>query len=377
VITLNQKPPVGLVLQLGRGLKTTSISPLRELLAKTFEQEYQVHFLGNTGLENCDSIQCYAQNVKIPPDLKTIKTVFFVSVESLSATEDEISIMAIRIVDAATSGRSTSKLKPKESQDQAAHLRENDKTEAVVPDSTVFARLDGVVLSKDKSPSKSLQAFVVKVRDEVNRDHARAEIELLIEAPNLSVLLNGLVIGHSGPGHVLLKGLLAGGYEIQLSGEAIEPVQKRIEVASGQSRQLEIQIRERGYSPVKTILVAGGASTMLLGLGLSAWAIQAKQSAPEILCLRPSGAQNEPCGSGQDFLRFPSESPGTNPNRASIAIAPLGYSLALAGGTWLTASLIAKDEPEAQWLIFASGLAASALSYGLSMAFEGHTGFEK
>jgi len=341
LITLEQKPAIGLVLQLGTGLNATSISQVQDLAARAYKTSYEVRFLSVSGLEDCDSTQCYADKIKTEEGAKDLSAVFLISVEAISPKEDEVSIIGLRL-----------------------------------KDGKVFARLEGASFSKEEVLQTKLENFSKQTIDAVNQLHPRGQIALQIDRADLAVHLNGLLIGHSKVGVLNVEGLLAGNYEIQLMGDAIEPLSKSITLAAGQSRELALQTKSRSQSPLKTILMVSGSSAIVAGIGMTTWAMHQSESTSDVLCLKPKGADTSACGMGQEFLRFPGANSGTDPNGGSVRIAPLGYSLALAGGTWLAGSLIAPDEEPAQWLIVAAGVVASAVSYGLSVGLEGHTGFK-
>ncbi len=110
------------------------------------------------------------------------------------------------------------------------------------------------------------------------------------------------------------------------------------------------------------ILMASGAAFIIAG------AVDAANDDTRIACEGCSGARFKRLSTTYD-----PDDPTAPPAESGPLTIPLGYSLAITGASWTFGSLLTKED-KVPWIPLAVGLAAGALSYGLSEALRDDPG---
>lgn len=119
-------------------------------------------------------------------------------------------------------------------------------------------------------------------------------------------------------------------------------------------------------------IALGFAGVAVLGLGVGL-VVEGLTADPfyTLNCFGPGECSDSPT-----FLRFgyaqePVQDVFTvKPNGNGLMIAPLGYSLMLTGAIWLTGAIFGDPGDVPFWLSIPAGVAAFALSYGITAALE-------
>ncbi|MFO0725485.1 MAG: hypothetical protein U1E65_17000 [Myxococcota bacterium] len=189
-----------------------------------------------------------------------------------------------------------------------------------------------------------------------------------------------LLVDADGPVRVQLDGVDLGQGPTQLVLERVRIGIHRLEYvgASGaQTERVEVKLDERAraawihdvVAPARTAAppaaigrasLIGGSALVLGGVVLSVWAAAAHQPFRGALaCAAP------PCGEGARFATFADLTGSSGDPRQGLLVAPLGYSLALAGGTAAIGAWILDQSEDSWWTVLAA-LGLGALSYGVS-----------
>ena len=328
-------------MQLGEGLKTASITEVMSAISRGYERHFDVRFLDSAELKQCESSTCYARKLALLPDAQGVTHVLLVSMESFDPRQDEVSILGIDL-----------------------------KTSAP------FEKLESHVFATIELLESRMIEFSNEVIQVVDMAFPRGDIELTIDRAKLPLILDGQLIGHSNHHTVYIRDIFEGRHILSISAESIEPIRLEVIVSSDKIAKLNIKTVSRRGVTLKPVLFVSGIITSVLGLGLTSWALTQDEQASDILCLVAEGVDDSACGHGREFLSFGFGPTGGDPNPGILAIAPLGYSTALMGVTWLTASVLAPEDNYSQWIVASVGVLAGVLAYGLSVGLDGHTGFD-
>jgi hypothetical protein len=187
-----------------------------------------------------------------------------------------------------------------------------------------------------------------------------------------SVQLDGKVIGVADGRRVRISSVSPGSRTLAFERPGYARSTLNVNVAAAESANVELALlaeREK-QDLAHTIALWSGVGIATVGVTVLAFAIaRAASPTAEFVCIT-GGGSTPSCGS-PGFIKT-SQSFGVTEIRSSgVMIAPLGYSLALAGGTW-TAGTLLTDEDQLPWLAILLGVAAGAASYVLSAALEPH-----
>ena len=341
VITMNPKPPLGVVMQVGQSLKISSITELTDSTVNALSQQFATRILRPTGLEECESLACYGQRLRQLTGSESLTHVALVSIEAFDAQQDEVSILVLDI--------------------------QRGKT---------FANLEAHQFGTTTSLAEGVSNFALKLAPQVATLFPTGTIELSIDRSSVQVMLDGALIGQTDGRNLRIEKVPAGEHLLSFSGEKINPSQLRVNVRANELHQNKIETVLREQTSLKNVVLIGGVVSSLLGASLVAWSSHLESKQPEILCLAASMAENSACGTGDRFLRFGSDASSINPNDGSVAIAPLGYSLALAGTSLVGGGIWANDEDDLQLWVVSSGIVLGLITYGLSISQEGKSGFD-
>lgn len=189
------------------------------------------------------------------------------------------------------------------------------------------------------------------------------------------VLLDGRIVGTatpvgSGPrtnpaepANLLLQDVAPGSRQIaaQLDDQVIGPI--FIEVMPGQTVTVSLPVTAPGLDVFRTTTIAVASVTLVAGLGISI-AAGASPNAERLCPTSPCPDRYVSVGS-----LFSDPEPFGAPSDGVPAL-PLGLSLAVAGGTWLTGSLVDTRPSWWRWVWLGAGLVAGGLTYGLALAVE-------
>jgi hypothetical protein len=199
-------------------------------------------------------------------------------------------------------------------------------------------------------------------------------IELSFDRGDATVMIDGQVVGVARQGTTRVTELFAGDRKVRVEKPGFEPYESVVQVREGAAVPLVVELREERASPLGHWGgLAAGASMIIAGSALTIWGATGDVNV-ESICLVTSGAtdQNkaEVCGRGPLMLRFGYRPPGESNERASYGsgplIAPLGYSLVLAGGLTVLGALLWEEEEGFPWRSLLIGAGAGLLTYGVS-----------
>lgn len=185
------------------------------------------------------------------------------------------------------------------------------------------------------------------------------------ESPGLQVELEGLPVGFSADGPLVIDGVQEG--QRTVSVQAARGDGNVWSQAVAISRGAEVHIR-----PVLGLDEPGDANQVVfwsgigvgsLGLGILAYSLLASPKATELdVCVVCEGGSQGRFARTSDFWSETGSPSGP-------LVGPLGYSLFAAGGTASLASLLGPPEDFPWWALVA-GIAVGGLSYGVSEALD-------
>ncbi len=222
---------------------------------------------------------------------------------------------------------------------------------------------DAVLLSSGKvtlDDPGELQRFAVAFLENVARarleesKHWAVFGEVIARAPRpgLSISMNGTRLGVSAEGSTRIRDVRTGTQTFSLDELGLT---KQLAVRAGKVSDLEFD-PPREPSAIRTGTLWGGVALAAVGLTIEAIALAAGDSTTNLeLCRGTACDPDVPA-------RFDRAGP--------ILVAPLGYALFGAGGTFFAGALLSPEE-ETPWIAIAAGSAVGVLAYGLSAALEG------
>jgi hypothetical protein len=200
--------------------------------------------------------------------------------------------------------------------------------------------------------------------------HWDARGRLRLEAPpGLLVELDGRPVGQTGAAPTVLTGLRAGDRSLGLTDPsgAYEPWSAPAAIGAGQELRVTAELSRAG-SALRGVTRGtawwGGAVLMAAGGALTVWGAAGGSDWRDVSDAEPSPRFTTFC----DLLGSAASPCATAGGQ--VKVAPLGYGLALAGGTWMAGAWLdeGRDGP---WLPMLIGVAAGAAAYGLSAALDG------
>lgn len=198
-----------------------------------------------------------------------------------------------------------------------------------------------------------------------------AEVLLKAQA-GLIIRLDGEVLATLAEAETQLAGLLPGRRRIELlhPENLMVPFRVSFNLRSGERVIINADIIPRASPAVesaKRVMLWTGLAGTVAGLGLLTFALTAN---PNVRFAQTcSGSDCEPLSS-TGFRRFCDYSEPASDCGGSPRIAPLGYSLVLAGTFWSASAFWGDEQGQFRWWGSLAGVAAGALSYGLSVALE-------
>lgn len=189
-------------------------------------------------------------------------------------------------------------------------------------------------------------------------------IRLRANVPDAEIRLDDALVGRTREGDVVLVDVAPSiRRRVSVTLPGADVVTREVEVRAGGETSLEVDLSPRGGA-MRSLTLWSGVGAIALGAVFSVAAAAAAPQSPGT-CITADGA----CGVA--WKRF-----GRSTDGAAListadyagqgpALLPLGYSLGLTGGIWLSSALWLDDEVPA-WIPLVVGVAAGALSYTVS-----------
>jgi hypothetical protein len=176
------------------------------------------------------------------------------------------------------------------------------------------------------------------------------------DAAGMAISVDGRTIGTTQPGVTRIEGLQAGRRTFEISHPDYESFRVDHEVVAGEVTTISTPpLAPLSRRRTEAALLWSGVGLAGAGAALITYAIVHSAQSPVVLCTEQS------CPGGPAFESLP----------GGVLTAPLGYSLVATGGVLSLGSLwTGADEPD-MWILLGVSVAAGALSYGLSAAFNG------
>lgn len=197
-------------------------------------------------------------------------------------------------------------------------------------------------------------------------------IALDVDADDVAIEIDGQAVGVTKQRQTLLTGVAPGSRTLTLRRTGYATLTTTIDVRSRETVRHEaklVPVTATGEGAVRTSVIWGGALVAAVGVAVTIWGVSRADGSVTSHCF----ADQPDCSSRSDFISLgydPSRSGAGNDaiNPSGVRIVPLGYSLALAGGTWSLGSLLFADENDTPWIPLAAGVVLGALGYGLGAA---------
>lgn len=250
--------------------------------------------------------------------------------------------------------------------------------EARINDGAVLARPKWVALANEGETRNYLRRlFESELKAGFERTgnwEPYGSIELIVEHEAMGIELDGAAIGTTRPGRTTILHVTPGKRSLRLTHPSFEPYSGEANVERGSTVQLTPElVAEAGLAPaLRTGMFWTGLGLAATGTALTAIAVARQSSSVKSYCIE---GVDPGCSAGRSFQRAdydPDRAPTfeDDVNPGGLLLAPAGYSLIAAGGSWALLSALFEGDTRAPWIELAAGLAIGGLSYGLSAAFE-------
>ena len=254
------------------------------------------------------------------------------------------------------------------------------EVEARVNDEAVKSRPRAAAVSDAAQTTAYLEKlFTVSFRSAFERSgnwEPYGTIEIVNDVAGLEIRLDGELLGTTRSGRTRIVGVTTRRRSITLEHPNFSTYTAQVDVRRGDTVSLVAEVHPTTVNIGRAGVLWGGAGLAAAGAALIAVAVADARSSDEVWCVY-TGSDDSQCGNGSEFKTLAS-APGDNgdPNPPGVLTAPLGYSLIGLGGMMSLGVLLTDDEDDVPWWAVWIGVAMGALSYGLSHAFNGETGFK-
>lgn len=235
-------------------------------------------------------------------------------------------------------------------------VAEGSQTDAL--EGALFAQaiaVEGELEQRDRAAWRRLVGQVLDALAERDPSTRVGTLVVESEAPDALLSLDGAAVGALSGGRLELRRVASGEHALQLvdpSGAWVhEPVRVRVHTSS--VTRVALTVAEPPRSDVPVI---GGLAMTVAGAAILVYALAAPSDRD--LCVSDCPSR---------FVGF-GEGSGAG---SALLIAPLGYSLALAGVGWAGTSRWIPPVELAPWISLAAGLALGGVSYAISAAAGG------
>jgi hypothetical protein len=205
------------------------------------------------------------------------------------------------------------------------------------------------------------------------------EIELQVAESGLVIEIDNNTIGQTKAGRTVIGQVRPGERTVRLTLPGYLPAQSQVKVEAQKRSVLAMHVDKLPNEVAKAAnkaLLWGGVAVAVVGAAITGYALkEALSPGQRVICLHPEGS-TEGCGSAE-FVRFGAKSKDdppsltVNPNGRGLPIAPLGYSLALAGTAWFMSSALFAEDDSLPIVEFVAGAATFLAAFILSIELNG------
>lgn len=185
--------------------------------------------------------------------------------------------------------------------------------------------------------------------------------------PGVTVAIDGVIAGLTGPGTTRVDEVRAGRRVLRFEAEACDPVEQVLEVEAGEVARVSLELEPRS-APGREALLWVGAGTAAAGASILVYALARHDPAARTACFAGTAG----CEAGSAFETTGYDGGGglaAGANPAGLLVAPLGAALLLAGGAWISGSRLGTGDG-VPWVELGVGLALGALTYGIAAAID-------
>jgi hypothetical protein len=197
----------------------------------------------------------------------------------------------------------------------------------------------------------------------------------------LAVQIDGLTIGSARLPLTRIRGVTSGLRKLALEHPQYLPFTAIVRVKRGETVRIvpDLKLRPSDASALRSGVFWGGAGLTAAGGAIVLAALLRSHGDVQAYCFTQSALSCPPSRQFQTLGYVPGAAP-TFDNRSNppgILLLPLGYSLVGTGLVWSLGTRWFGDDSEVPWVQLVAGVAAGALSYGLSASLNGPSPFDR
>lgn len=201
------------------------------------------------------------------------------------------------------------------------------------------------------------------------------EVELLAEAPDLMIDLDGRVLGTTREGTTRIRDVLPGERTLAVRRADGWSSSHRVTVTRGATVRVETVNPPSAVHPARAVVWVSGFALAAAGATLLALTAASASDGLGAVCLQrsPGDAACPSAGTLTSAYAGVDAAPTTDPsavNPSGVLLAPLGLGLATGGLTAALGTLLVGDEADFPWPQILVGLGTAGLVYGLGAALD-------